>query len=112
MPPPTFEVLDDVQKEIQIQQESWALVGEYSAALSVMTGESWLEYRAKILTFEDFLNAWSKRLKDRPRDAISEYLLTVCSFLRPLFFPFATHASSACVRKSKTIGQCFRFSGA
>jgi hypothetical protein len=86
-PTPTFEVLDEVGKEISSEQASWALVGDYSAQLGVMTGEPWVEFRAHLGALNEFLHTWQEKLKNRPRDVVYEYLHSVCVMcLFSLFF--------------------------
>jgi len=71
---PQFQALEDVRVEIEAQQESWSLYGDYAAEMEAMAREKWLEFRSHIFSFEDALNAWTKKLKGRARDQVSDYL--------------------------------------
>lgn len=75
MPKPDFSILEDTKKEIEQHASGWSLYDEYNNGLSVMTSEAWVAFRAKIFTFEDFLVAWVKKLKGRPKDIVYEYIV-------------------------------------
>ena len=74
MQPPSFAVLDDVKEEVKMHQSSWALYADYTSELGAMTSEAWVAFRARILTFEDFLQKWAGKLKDGQRDIVFDYI--------------------------------------
>jgi dynein heavy chain 2 len=72
---PTWQTLDEVKIEIDSFTDSWSLYGEYAKELDAMVNESWLAFRAHILTFDDFGKKWVGKLKGRAaRDSVYDYL--------------------------------------
>ncbi len=74
MPNPSFEVLEAVTKEIREQKASWALFGEWSAALEAFTKVPWTELRSKLFNFEDFLTMYKAKLQNSSRDMVARYI--------------------------------------
>lgn len=74
MQKPTFGVLDEAKEEVKEHQSSWSLYAEYTSELNGMTSEAWVAFRARIFSFEDFLQKWAGKLKDGKRDMVFDFI--------------------------------------
>lgn len=70
---PNFETIDE---EIQSYEESWSYYATFTEEFRQLQEESWLSFRNKLFTFEDFLTAWNDKLKVLGKDTVALYLRT------------------------------------
>jgi dynein heavy chain 2 len=60
---PTFEDLDEVNKDITRIKNVWGIYEEFQEELAVLAKEDWVTFRSKTYRFDEFLSHWQEKLK-------------------------------------------------
>ena len=63
MKEPTFEDLDEVNKDITRIKNVWGIYEEFQEELAVLAKEDWVTFRSKTYRFDEFLSHWQEKLK-------------------------------------------------
>ena len=63
MKEPSFEELDDVNKDITRIKNVWGVYEEFQDELAELAKEDWVTFRSKLYRFDEFLTNWQEKLK-------------------------------------------------
>ena len=68
---PQFAQFDELKEDIENTEAMWGFYSDFSSSLDEVRNKQWITYRVKMFQFDDFLNAWAEKVRERGADTVS-----------------------------------------